>query len=322
VTQHSETGSFFESRKFQDFPTMKDALVAGQLKAAFLNVPLAMQLAISGAPVRIVYLGHRDGTALVVPKDSPHTDFRDLRGAKIAVPSRFSNQHILLHRLARERGMPPDSFTIVEISPPEHPAALATGAVDAYIIGEPFAAKGELDGIGRVLHFTKDIWPGFISCVLVMRTDFMDEEHELAAELIEGIAKSGMWLDEDTDNRYDAAVVVGKHFYLQPPRLLQQVLTRPLDRVTYGTLKPVRENLEEIMELGVSIGIFPRVVPYESYVDERFVPEAERLSWGASANVMNEEARRLRGTFAPGEELPRIAGQSFQHPAGIAADDR
>lgn len=317
MTHHSEQGSFFRSRKFQDFPTIKDALLAKDLQASFINAPLAMQLAIDGAPVRIVYLGHRDGTALVVPKDSTARDFRDLRGKKIAVPGRFSNQHLLLHRLMRQFGMPPDSIQIVEIPPPEHPAALYAGAVDAYIIGEPFAAKGELDGIGRVLYFTKDIWPGFISCVLVVHKDLIDEQPALVAELVEGIAKSGMWLDESADNRYDAAVVVGRHFYMQPPKLLQQVLSRPLDRVTYGDLYPVKENLDEIMQLGVDVGIFRRFLPYEDYVDPRFVPAAERLRWGAEAGAITLEAARLRASSEPGEELPRLENEVMPPPRAV-----
>ncbi len=306
MTTHSESGSVFESRKFQDFPTIKDALLAKELQASFVIAPLAMQLAIDGAPLRIVYLGHRDGTALVVPKDSTYRDFRDLRGKRIAVPSRYSNQHLLLHRLMRDYGMPPDSIQIVEIPPPEHPASLRVGAVDAYIIGEPFAARGEMDGIGRVMYFTKDVWPGFISCVLVVHKDLIDEDPELVAELVEGIAKSGMWLDEALDNRYDAAMVVGEHFYLQPPKLLQWVLSRPVDRVTYGSLAPVRENLEEIMRLGHEVGIFSRIIPYEEYVDDRFVPEEERLRWGSEADVIHKEAERLRARSSPHEELPRL----------------
>ena len=102
MTQHSESGSIFKSRKFQEFATIKDALLAKELEATFMIAPLAMQLAIAGAPIRVVYLGHRDGTALVVPKDSTARDFRDLRGMKIAIPSRYSNQHLMLHRLLRQ----------------------------------------------------------------------------------------------------------------------------------------------------------------------------------------------------------------------------
>ena len=55
------------------------------------------------------------------------------------------------------------------------PGALASEAIDAYFIGEPHAARAELDGTGRVLYHAKDIWPRFISCVLVVTEKLIDE---------------------------------------------------------------------------------------------------------------------------------------------------
>ena len=39
-----------------------------------------------------------------------------------------------------------DSIDLIELPPPEHPTALNEGSIDAYIVGEPFAAKAEVDG--------------------------------------------------------------------------------------------------------------------------------------------------------------------------------
>ena len=38
-------------------------------------------------------------------------------------------------------------------------------------MGEPFAARTEMAGTGRVLFLTKDEWPDFISCVVAVRED-------------------------------------------------------------------------------------------------------------------------------------------------------
>src|SRR5947207_2043201 len=63
VTEHSDKGTQFEAQKFQDFPSMKEALIARQIDATFMITPLAMKLVADGVPVKIVYLGHRDGIA-------------------------------------------------------------------------------------------------------------------------------------------------------------------------------------------------------------------------------------------------------------------
>ncbi len=269
----------FHSRKFTDWPTVKEALIAKQVGGVFILAPMAMQLVADGIPIKIVYLGHRDGTALVVGTDSPIQNFGDLRGKTIAIPSRYANQNVLMHRMMREWNMPFGSIELRELPPPEHPTALRSGSIDGYIVGEPFAAKAELDGFGRVLYQAKDVWPGFISCVLVVHEDLIEEQPDVLQELVNGIAKSGLWLDEDPAHRMDAAEVTAKHYYFQPPELLKYVLSKPPDRVAYTRLEPLREDFEEIMELAHDMGILSRRVEFEEYVDPSFAAAVERQAW-------------------------------------------
>ena len=279
VTEHGEGGSFFESRKFTDWATVKEALIAREIEAVFILAPMAMQLRADGVPVKVVYLGHRDGTALVVGKDSPIRTFTDLKGKRVAIPSRFANQNILMHKMMREHGMPASSMTLLEVPPPEHPSALESGSIDAYIVGEPFAALAELNGTGRVLYHTKDIWEDFISCVLVVREELIDEDRAIVQELVDGIAKSGKWLDESHEHRMQAAQVAAENYYFQPKDLLEHVLSDPPDRVSYTGLGPLREDFDEIMELAADIGVLSRPVAYDEYVDDSFVRDLAELDW-------------------------------------------
>ena len=279
MTEHSDRGTLFRSRKFTDWPTVKEALIAKEVGGVFILAPMAMQLVADGVPIKVVYLGHRDGTALVVGKDSDIHDFDDLRGRTVAIPSRYANQNVLMHKMMREWGMPEDSIDLRELPPPEHPTALRSGTIDGYIVGEPFAAKAEVDGFGRVLYQTKDIWPNFISCVLVVRQDLIDDRRDLVQELVDGIAKSGKWLDEDPEHRMDAAEVTAKHYYFQPPELLKFVLSKPPDRVRYTELAPLKDDFDEIMELAADIGVLSRRVAFEEYGDPSFVKPLDQLDW-------------------------------------------
>lgn len=289
MTQHSEGGSFFHSRKFTDWPTVKEALIAREIEAVFILAPMAMQLALDGVPVKIVYLGHRDGTAIIVGTDSDIHDFGDLSGKTVAIPSRFANQNILMHKMMREWGMPFGSIHLREVPPPEHPSALRSGSIDGYIVGEPFAAQAEMDGYGRVLYHTKDIWKDFISCVLVVRQELIDEDRALVQELVDGIAKSGKWLDEGLEHRMDAAEVAAENYYFQDPDLLKFVLSKPVDRVKYTHLGPLKDDFDEIMELAVEIGILPRRIEFEDYVDDSFVKPLEEIDWGIERLPSGEE---------------------------------
>lgn len=272
----------FRSRKFTDFATVKESLMAKEVGASFILAPLAMQLAADGVPIKVVYLGHRDGTAIVVRKDSNIHLFSDLAGKTMAIPSRFSNQNVLIHKMMRDWNMEPDSIEVRELPPPEHPIALQTNSIDAYIIGEPFCAKAEMDGFGRVLMQMRDAWPNFVSCVLVVRQDLIEHDREWVQELVNGIAASGKWLDEDRDagaqHRKDAAVVAAKMFYNQPPALLDYVLTKDVTRVSYTNLAPRKANFDEIMNLAVDMEILPRRMEFEEYFDASFAPDLDLLA--------------------------------------------
>lgn len=282
ITEHGTKGTVFETQKFMDFPSCKEALTARKIDATFLNMPLAMKMVSDGVPVKIVYLGHRDGTALIVPVDSPMKEFKDLKGKVVAIPGRFSNQNILMRRMMAKNGMAEGDITLKEVPPPEHATALASKAVDAFIIGEPGAAKAELDGVGRVLYQAADLWPGFISCGLVVRQEVIDERRALVEELVRGIAASGKWLDSDLDqgaqHRLDASLVVGNMFYNQKPELLKFVLTKDVTRVKYSDLKPPKDRFDEMMQLSFEMKLLPRMMKFEEYADVSFAPDMETVA--------------------------------------------
>src|SRR4029077_9213977 len=139
-----------------------------------------------------------------------------------------------IHKLMEDQGVRADEIRFVEMPPPDMPGALAAKAIDAYFVGEPHAAKAELDGSGRVLYYAKDIWPHFISCVLVVTDRLIREQPDVVRDLVRGIAESGEWAEH---NRLKAADLVAPYFR-QDQKLVRYVLTQPPDRVSYTMLTP------------------------------------------------------------------------------------
>ena len=273
INENLGGNGFFEPVRFNGFPEIKEAFLAGYLPATFILAPMAMSLREQGVPIKIVHLGHRDGSAVVVHADSGIFRTEDLRGKTMAVPGRFANQRLIVYRELKARGMKLDDVNIVEMPPPDMPAALYARAVDAITSGEPFMGQTELDGYGRVLWQAKDVWPGFISCVLAVSEQAIATHRAEIQRLVDGIAKSGKWLDSDMTHRMDAAQFVSTLYYNQNPRLLQFVLSKPPDRVKYSNLKPLRANFEEIEQLAVEAGMLQGTAHFDDYVDDSFAPD-------------------------------------------------
>ena len=244
--------------------------------------PLAMKLRLEGVPIKIVYLGHRDGTAMMVHKDSDIRTIGDLRGKTIAIPNRYSNQYLIIFKALRDQGLSLRDVKIVEMPPPDMPAALYSKSVDAITSGEPFMAQTQLEGYGRVLYQAKQVWPNFISCVLVVREDVIAQHPEWVKQLVDGIARSGKWLEAGMDHRMEAAEAVSRQYYNQRPELLRYVLSTPPDRVTYSNLLLMRKDFEQIEALAREAKIIEGPISFDDYADTRFSDQtqaAQPYSW-------------------------------------------
>ncbi len=268
ASKTTESHTNFNSMVFSDFPTVVSALQAKQVQATFMIVPLAMKLREQGVPVKICYLGHRDGSEIVVGKNSRIRSLIDLKGKKLAVPSLYSNQNFVIHKLMEDYGMKPEDITFIILPPPDMPTSLASGAIDGYFVGEPFCAKAELDGIGRVLYYARDIWPNFISCALVVHEDLIRDNPDVVKDLVRGIAQSGAWAET---HRAEAAKLATP-YYRQDEKVLNYVLTADPKRVSYLKLTPTDEDFQQIQDQGIKMGLLTKRIPMHELIDRNYVP--------------------------------------------------
>jgi NitT/TauT family transport system substrate-binding protein len=272
----------FESQRFTDFPTIVETVKSGRLQATFMIAPLAMKLREQGVKVKIAYLGHRDGSTVMVRSDLPAKSLKDLAGRTFAIPSKYSNQNLVIRKLMADQGVDPASMRFVEMPPPDMPGALAAKAIDAFFVGEPHPARAELDGSGKILYHAKDIWPRFISCVLVVTEDLIAQRPAVVRDLVRGIAESGEWAES---HRLDAARLVSPYFR-QDEKLVRHVLTQPPDRVSYRMLTPEDGEMQRIADMAFEAKILDTKLDVRGLVDRQFIPkdiEAARIEMPPAA---------------------------------------
>jgi NitT/TauT family transport system substrate-binding protein len=266
----------YEFSKYNGWPELKESLMAGRIQAAYMLAPLVMDLTDKRIPVKIVSLGHRSGAVIMVRTDSPYQHFKQLAGKRIAIPSRFAVDFLFLRKMLAQEDMTPADIQIVEMPPPDMPAALYANAVDAYCTGEPFGAAAQRAGYARPLRMTRDEWRNYICCVLTVREELIRENRPMVQDLVSQILGAGVWLDTAQGNRNKAvAIACGREFFNQDPKILQFVMDNPTDRVTYGDLRMIRAEFEELMQLSLAAGTLKRPIPYEQYVDESFALTAK-----------------------------------------------
>jgi NitT/TauT family transport system substrate-binding protein len=272
-------GALFEYSKYQGWPEIKESLMTGRIQAGFMLAPLVMDLASQKIPVKIVSLGHRSGAVIMVRTDSKNRTFKDLAGKRIAIPSRFAVDHLFLRKMLAKEGMAAKDIVMVEMAPADMPAALFAKAVDAYCTGEPFGAAAQKAGYAVPLRMTRDEWRNYICCVLTVREELIKTNRPLVQELVNYVQAAGLWLDAKPENRDKAiAIAATRPFFNQDVTILKYVMETPTDRVTYGDLRMIRAEFEDLLKLSMEAGTIKAPIPYEAYVDDSFVKAASAVT--------------------------------------------
>ncbi len=256
-----------EPVKFSSWPDVSEALKAGAIDGAFLLTPIGLTLRKRGVPVKVVLLGHRNGSVITVKTGDEIQRIDDLKGRTIAIPSPFSTHNLLLRKLLTEQGIDPNSeVKLLDMAPPEMPVALATGRIDGYIVAEPFGAQAEFQKVGKVLTLSKDIWPDHICCVLNLRESVINTYPEAVQELVDGMQRTARFIQQDPV----AAARASVKYLGQKAEVVEFVLTKPAGRLTFNRLQPEIADFAATQELMLKFNVAKEKVDLASYLDTRF----------------------------------------------------
>lgn len=262
-------GVRFEALKFSSFAEMGESLRNGHIQAAFIIAPLSIVLHQQGANVKIIYIGNRHESTLVYRKDLDVKTFADLRGKSIAVPMRYSGHNIATRQLAEKFGVTGPDLNIVEMNPPDMASALTTGALDAYFVGEPFAAKTIRPGDSKVLYYVEQVWPGFICNLLLVKQEFIDKHPKEVQFLVQSAARSGYW----ARNNPQEAAKIACEYWNQPQALVEYALETPPNRVVFDQYTPKESEIQYLADQMVRFDLLKKN-DIKGLVDDRFAKQA------------------------------------------------
>ncbi|MCS3446368.1 MULTISPECIES: sulfonate ABC transporter substrate-binding protein [Bradyrhizobium] len=148
--------------EFPSGPPLLEALNVGAID--FGNTGEAPPIFAQAAGAPIQYVAYEPpapkGEAILVPKDSPIKSVADLKGKKVAL-NKGSNVHYLLVKALEKAGVKYSEIEPVFLAPADARAAFERGAVDAWVIWDPFQAAAEAatgartvaDGTGIVANY-------------------------------------------------------------------------------------------------------------------------------------------------------------------------
>ncbi|MBE0696927.1 MAG: ABC transporter substrate-binding protein, partial [Anaerolineaceae bacterium] len=94
-----------EAKPYRSWNRLADDLRQGNLEAACILAPLAMEFYYAGVPIRMLLQTHKSGSTLVKNKRANIQNLDDFKGRSILIPHYLSVHHLLFDKLMRDNGL-------------------------------------------------------------------------------------------------------------------------------------------------------------------------------------------------------------------------
>ncbi|GGP25919.1 sulfonate ABC transporter substrate-binding protein [Silvimonas amylolytica] len=240
--------------EFPGGPQLLEALNVGAVDFGLTGEAPPVFAQAAGA--QLVYVAYEPpaptAEAILVPKDSAIKSVKDLKGKKVAL-NKGSNVHYLLVRALEEAGLKPSDIQTVYLPPADARAAFAKGAVDAWVIWDPYLAAAEAQLPVRTLRDGKGLVNNY-QFILAARK-FITAQPGITKTLLAELQTTDQWANA---NNAEAAKELAGQIGLPV-----EVVNATLPRNTMG-LQPITPQVagqqQKIADTFHDLGLIPVAV--------------------------------------------------------------
>jgi NitT/TauT family transport system substrate-binding protein len=277
-----EKGYFAEQGldvSLEPFPGGSDPVVltaSGQLDLGIGGAGPAFWNAIAqGLPIKVIAPGHAEGNPVATPlmistqscESGAIASVADLKGKKVSVNARGATEYWLSQALGTA-GLTLNDIDLQTLAFPDAVAALASGAVDAAMVGEPLATKAEQDGIAVRLATdfpVQDVQP----TVIFANEDFLTNSPDAATGLVTAYLKASR--DLTGAGFLDPTNLAIIEQYTQVPAALVAAAVRPVfpvdGKINLEGLAKLQSFFRQLGELEYDQDLDPAQIVDTQFVD-------------------------------------------------------
>src|SRR5439155_3219370 len=208
----------------------------------------------AGAPLQ--YVAYEPpapkGEAILVPKDSPLKSVADLKGKKIAL-NKGSNVHYLLVKALEKAGVKYSEIEPAFLPPADARAAFERGAVDAWVIWDPFQAAAEAATGARTLADGTGIVSNYQFYFASKK--FLESDSKVVDIVLAQLSEVDDWAKGDI---HAVAEQLAPSIGLPVP-----VVEAALKRQAYG-IKPITDAViadqQQVADAFLALGLIPKPI--------------------------------------------------------------
>lgn len=219
--------------EFPAGPQMLEGLNVGSIDLGVVGETPPVFAQAAGAD--LVYVGNEPpaprAEKVLVPKDSPIKSLADLKGRRVVL-NKGSNVHYLLVKALESVNLKYSDVEVAFLPPADARAAFERGAVDAWVIWDPFGAAAEAQLGARILADGTGIANNYN--FYIASRPFVQKHPQVLASALEAINETGEWVGR---NQAEAAAIVAPQIGLPV-----DVAAVSISRYGYG-VKPLTDDV-------------------------------------------------------------------------------
>lgn len=219
--------------EFPAGPQLLEGLNVGSV--AFGEAGEAPPIFAQAANSNLVYVANQPAAplaeALIVPKDSSIKTVQDLKGKRVVL-NKGSNVHYLLLKVLEANHLKLEDIQVVYLPPADARAAFEKGAVDAWVIWDPFFAAAEKQLGAKVISTGQNLVSNH-QFYLADRK-FAETHPEILKDVVNELNTTTQWVSQ---HQSDAAKLLEK-----PTGLPLDVLNTSISRMGFG-VKPISNEV-------------------------------------------------------------------------------
>jgi NitT/TauT family transport system substrate-binding protein len=189
-----------EEKEFQSGPPEMQAMLAGALDIAYVGTAPPITAISQGLDAKIVAAVNTNGSDLVLKPDKAYSGPKSLEGLSIGTFPAGSIQDIVMKRWLKDNGVDISKISIHALGPGEAVTAIEAGKVDAVFLPHPSPSKIEMDGKGKSVVQSGEMWPNHACCSLLISGKLIREEPELVEQIIKTHIKATEYVNANPED--------------------------------------------------------------------------------------------------------------------------
>ena len=241
------------------------AMVSGDLQFGFLGYVPASSARAQGLPLKLIAnadngaeTAKKEWTQLVVGKDSPIRDVKDLAGKTIAVNALKGVGEVVIKAALDKQGVDPNSIKLLEVPFPEMPAALEKSRVDVIWAPEPFLASVLGKGGREIEAPLTTLGKKFPNGTYATTEQYLGKNQDVVERFARAINKSSDYATKHPD---EARATIPK-FTKIPAEVAKKI------RLPLWPTQIDRKQLQQLIDYAVKYKVIEKAPPLDELIWE------------------------------------------------------